>query len=242
MKLPTLHPWPTHVLEARELQGRLARTVTAARLRSPTRLLAGAAVEVVAQGGMVLAAVVVVEADGMHLVDVATHVTRTTFPHVPGYASFREVPALLSAFERLNHAPDVVLLNRPGQAHPRKLGTASHLGLWLQLPTVGVATELSMASAPNLAMAQGSTVPVLHEEDGLVIAMAVRSVADQPPLFVSVGHRITLLEAASVTLAACRDKRLPEPIRLAREQIVSLKKNLTRLDPEMAALVKHHKT
>jgi deoxyribonuclease V len=199
-------------------------------------------VEVDRTGTTVMVAVMVLDSRTLEPLEGATHIARNTFPVLPGYRSFREVPALVAALKKLARAPHVILVNRPGVAHPKKLGTAAHLGLWVQVPTVGVASDVQVAVPPPLADTSGTTAPVLAAEDGLVVALAVRTRASQPPLFVSVGHKVTLVEGANLTLQCCKNRRVPEPLRLAQEQVLLLRKNVTHLDAEMAALVTRART
>lgn len=136
------------------------------------------------------------------------------FPYVPGYLGFRETPVLVAAARALAPRPDVILVDGHGISHPRALGVATHLGVLLDHPTIGVAkTILCGALAGPLAEHVGARVPLVHR--GETIAMALRLRARAAPVFVSIGHKVDLDRAIAVVEAAARGYRLPEPTRRA---------------------------
>ncbi|HNW93932.1 MAG TPA: endonuclease V, partial [bacterium] len=136
-----------------------------------------------------------------------------TFPYVPGLLSFRELPLLLPLFAELQQVPDAVICDGQGRAHPRRFGLACHLGLWLDLPTVGCAKSILCGSHAPLQPAAGSMVPLtLADEE---IGTVLRTRAKIKPVYVSVGHRITLPDAVRLVQVCCTRYRLPEPIRAA---------------------------
>jgi deoxyribonuclease V len=151
---------------------------------------------------------------GGALVATAAESRRADFPYVPGYLGFREVPALLAAWARLDPKPDVILVDGQGLAHPRGLGLACHLGLVLGVPTIGVAKSLLVGEAAPGPEA-GDTAPILWQ--GRRIGMALRTRRGALPLHVSVGHRVCLATAVAIVRAACDGRRLPVPIRAAHE-------------------------
>ncbi|MFA5614064.1 MAG: endonuclease V, partial [Methanoculleus sp.] len=132
---------------------------------------------------------------------------------IPGLLTFREGPALVEAFSRLQSEPDVIFFDGQGIAHPRGLGIASHMGILLGRPTVGVAKSLLVGTVEEPGAARGSTSPMLH--DGETIGMAVRTKDRTKPVYISVGHRIDLFRAVDLVLATARGYRLPEPTRQA---------------------------
>ncbi|MFH0846842.1 MAG: deoxyribonuclease V, partial [Chloroflexota bacterium] len=135
------------------------------------------------------------------------------FPYVPGFLSFREAPLVLKAFERLTKSPDLVMVDGQGLAHPRRLGIASHLGLLLNLPTIGCAKSWLCGEYEVPPESAGSFTPLLDR--GEVIGTVLRSRTGVKPLFVSVGHKIKLESATRWVLRCCCGLRLPEPTRLA---------------------------
>lgn len=140
------------------------------------------------------------------------------FPYVPGLLTFREAPAILAALRKLRCEPNVFLFDGQGYAHPRRLGLASHIGLLIDRPSVGCAKSLLLGTFGLLHQQEGSTAP-LHDR-GQRIGMAVRTRENVKPMYVSVGHRISLEAAVRITLACCAGYRLPEPTRLA-DQLVN---------------------
>jgi len=144
-----------------------------------------------------------------------------TFPYVPGLLSFREAPPVLEAFRRLKTTPDVVLCDGQGLAHPRWFGLACHLGLWLQIPTIGCAKSRLYGTHEEPGLTRGSLCPLLHEEE--TIGTVVRTKNKVKPLFVSAGHKVTLDDAVAVVLATATRYRLPQPARLAHQAVNDLR-------------------
>jgi deoxyribonuclease V len=140
-------------------------------------------------------------------------VAQVDFPYTPGLLSFREAPVLLDALAKLKHTPDVVMCDGQGVAHPRRLGLASHVGLFLDRPCVGCAKSKLTGKYEEPGPEPGSRSPLLYR--GQVIGSVVRTKARALPLFVSPGHRIDLESSVRLVLGCCRGYRLPEPTRLA---------------------------
>lgn len=137
------------------------------------------------------------------------------FPYIPGLLSFREAPLVLRALERVELAADVLLVDGQGLAHPRRFGLACHIGLALELPTVGCAKSILLGSHSTVPEAPGSRVDLL--DDGEVVGTVVRTRQGANPLYVSIGHKVDLEGAVRLVLACCRGHRLPAPTRLAHE-------------------------
>lgn len=135
------------------------------------------------------------------------------FPYVPGLLSFREIPMLLQAWDRLVVKPDVIMADGVGIAHPRRLGIASHLGLALSIPTIGVAKSVLVGAYEMPDDIPGASAPLVHR--GEVVGAALRTRKGVKPVFVSPGHLITLEESIALVLSAVKRHRLPEPTRLA---------------------------
>src|SRR5690606_11353142 len=145
----------------------------------------------------------------------------TTFPYVPGLLSFREMPAILAAWEQLQHKPDLLLCDGQGTAHPRRFGIACHLGVWLDLPTIGVAKKRLVGRHEDVGNDKGSAVPLLDKNER--IGTVVRSRTGVNPLYVSAGHRISQDTAVEWVMACLTRYRLPEPTRQAH-RLASLEK------------------
>jgi deoxyribonuclease V len=157
--------------------------------------------------------VVVLDAEDLSLVE-QSHVKGVArFPYLPGLLSFREAPWVLDAFSRLQRRPDVLILDGHGTAHPRRFGLASHLGVLLELPTVGAAKSLLVGEHGRLGLARGSRSRLtLH---GRRVGDVVRTRTGVRPIYVSPGHRVGFERAVRLVLSTTRGLRLPEPTRLA---------------------------
>jgi deoxyribonuclease V len=197
--------------EAVAIQRNLAPFVREEPLPAPLQTIAG--VDMSVRGNAVQAAVVLLTYPELAVVDGAVWQGAVEFPYIPGLLSFREVPAVLRALEQLSTMPDLIMCDGQGRAHPRRLGIASHLGALLEWPTVGVAKSLLTGSYSGLGANKGDHVPLRAGSE--TIGAVVRSRTDVSPLYVSVGHRITLTEAVAITLACATRYRLPEPTRQA---------------------------
>ncbi|MDX1390418.1 MAG: endonuclease V, partial [Acidobacteriota bacterium] len=173
--------------EAKTLQHDLrARVETRDRLNKDVQRLAGADVSYDRGGTVLFAAVVVLDTETLETVETATAVGRARFPYIPGYLSFRESPAVVEAFTRLRRRPDLLMVDGHGLAHPRSFGIASHLGVLLDLPTIGVAKSVLVGEAGDPGPRRGSTAPlVVHGKRAAVVLRTRTAVA---PVYVSIGH------------------------------------------------------
>jgi deoxyribonuclease V len=213
MDIHPQHRWDVTPAEALALQRALAaHIVTDTPLRS-WELVAGCDVSHDRFSTTLYAGVVVLRADDFSVVERRSAVAQVDFPYRPGLLSFREAPVLLEALAKVEHAPDVVMCDGQGIAHPRRLGLASHVGLFLDRPCVGCAKSKLTGKYDEPGPEPGSRSPLLYR--GRVIGSAVRTKARALPVFVSPGYRIDLDSAVRLVLACCRGYRLPEPTRLA---------------------------
>lgn len=217
MRVLDLHPWDVSPREAaaiqRQLRDRL--TIGGGPALADLRLVAGADAAYRREAGVTVAygAVVVLRFPELDVVETRFARRPVAFPYVPGLLAFRELPALLEAFRQVEQAPDVVLVDGHGYAHPRRFGLASHLGLLLDLSTVGCAKSRLVGRVDEPANERGAFTPLVDR--GEVVGAAVRTRPGHAPLFVSPGHRVSVERAVTITLACCRDAFLPEPTRLA---------------------------
>ncbi len=167
----------------------------------------------------IYAAVVVMTFPSLDVVEKTCTVQEIPFPYIPGLLSFREGPAIADAFYHLTTVPDLILINGHGYAHPKRIGIASHVGVVLDVPSIGVAQRLLTGNAVMPGAGRGSMAPVLDNNE--TIGMAVRTVADAKPVFVSAGHRVDLAQAVDLALKTTRTHRLTEPVwhadRLSRQ-------------------------
>ena len=159
------------------------------------------------------AAVVVATFPDFRIVETATAVMPTPFPYIPGLLSFREGPVLEEAFDQLRSEPDAFLFDGMGTAHPRRIGIACHMGLWLQRPTGGVGKSRLCGRNAPLPEEKGAQVPLVDR--GETIGAVVRTRTGTLPLFISPGHHADIPSAVALVLACAPKFRLPEPIRLA---------------------------
>lgn len=213
MRAESLHSWQIPPHEAVRIQLELAGWVLQEDFGGPVRYIAGTDISVSRETGIARAAIVVLRYPDLRLVEIQSAERPADFPYVPGLLSFREAPAIIEAGEKLAQTPDLILVDGQGLAHPRRFGIACHLGLLWDKPTIGCAkSRLSGLHGPVGAKA-GATAELV--EAGEIIGAAVRTRDNVKPLYVSVGHRITLDAAIRWVLNCCRGYRLPEPARLA---------------------------
>ena len=216
-----IHRWPTTVAEARRLQERLRWRLRVGNGPPTVRLVAGADCAFSPDGRTIWAGIVVVALPSLEPIAHAWAEGRVTFPYVPGYLSFREGPVFLRAAERLRVRPDLWLFDGQGIAHPRGFGLAAHLGVLLNRPSVGCAKSRLVGEHSEPGPRRGDRAPLLL--DGKRVGAVVRTRDRVRPLYVSVGHRISLAAAIRWVLACCR-YRVPEPIRLAEQLVYQLKR------------------
>ena len=206
-------PWPTDFQQAAALQRNLASQVIDFGNVRPPYLAAGADMHIRRSDGMGIATVVTVSVPELTVVESTSAAVPVDFPYIPGLLSFRELPPLLEAFFRLSAQPDVVLVDGHGRSHPRRFGLACHLGLELDLPTVGCAKSRLTGSFGDLGKDERSTADL--ELDGESIGTVFRSKRRCNPLFVSVGHKIALNQALEVVKQNLDGYKIPRALRLA---------------------------
>lgn len=205
------HPWDISPTEARALQERLRAQVQIAPLSAPPRVVGG--VDVGFQEEMARAAVVLLSFPDLTPIEAATAQVPVRFPYIPGLLAFREGPAVLAALERLRGQPDVLLFDAQGLAHPRRMGLATHLGILLDVPSIGCAKSRLWGEHEEPPPSRGSWVPLWDGEE--VIGAVLRTQDGVQPVYVSIGHRIDLETAIELVLACAPSFRLPEPLRWA---------------------------
>ncbi|TAD77293.1 MAG: deoxyribonuclease V [Oscillatoriales cyanobacterium] len=208
-----LHPWPRTIEQARIVQDQLRDRVILDDRLGEVRWVGGADLGFEEQGTIARAAVVVLSFPELERVEYAIARMPTPFPYVPGFLSFREVPAILQAFEQLHQKPDVILCDGQGYAHPRRFGLACHLGVLLDLPTIGAAKSRLIGEHDPLGPAKGDWQPTLDRAE--TVGAVVRSRHNCRPLYVSSGHRVSLPTAIDLVLRCTTRYRLPETTRWA---------------------------
>jgi deoxyribonuclease V len=213
MKVKSLHSWQVTTAQAFDIQLRLASQVSRTDQLAGPHFIAGVDISVDRVRGVARGAVVVLSYPELKLVETRVVSGKVDFPYVPGLLSFREAPLTLAAFERLETAPDLVLFDGQGIAHPRRLGLAAHLGLFLDTPAIGCAKSRLCGRHDTPGLAPGSYAELV--DGGEVIGAALRTKLGTNPVYVSIGHKIDLEGAIDWVMRCCRGYRLPEPTRLA---------------------------
>lgn len=218
MKARSLHGWDLTPKEAVALQSALRGRVVREDEIGDVRRIAGVDVGFEQDGRVTRAAVAVLEYPGLALAEQVVVRVATTFPYVPGLLSFREAPAVLAAFEKVRVAPDLILYDGQGIAHPRRFGIASHVGLLLDCPSIGVAKTRLVGAHRAPANRRGAWTPLRDAGEARgeeTIGAVLRTRAGVKPLYVSIGHRVSLETAVRWTLACVTRYRLPETTRWA---------------------------
>ncbi|MUL38978.1 deoxyribonuclease V [Gloeocapsopsis dulcis] len=214
MKIPRHHSWSLTVAEAIALQEKLTKEViTIDKIPQPVQYVAGVDMGFESSGTISRAAVAVLSFPDLQLHEYAIARRTTSFPYIPGLLSFREIPALLDALEKINTTPDLILCDGQGIAHPRRLGIASHLGLILDMPTIGVAKSLLVGKHEEVPNIKGSWQPLIHRQE--TVGAALRTRVGTKPVYISSGHRVSLPTAIDYVLQCTPKYRLPETTRIA---------------------------
>jgi deoxyribonuclease V len=210
-----LHEWNLTPEDAIALQRDLAKVVIRQDHVGEVRHIAGVDMAINENNGKARAAVVLLTYPALQIVEQHIHEEPVRMPYIPGLLSFREAPCVLGAFSQLRYRPDLVMVDGAGIAHPRRIGIASHLGLWLDLPTIGCAKSILTGTYDKAALSEqaGSWVHLVYRKE--IIGAAVRTRTRVNPMIISLGHRISLETSIHYVLACCRGYRLPEPTRLA---------------------------
>ncbi len=214
MEIVRRHGWQVTTTEAIQIQKELAGQVSREGDVHP-HLIAGVDVSVNRWAGTGTGAVVVLSYPGLEVVEAQVITDSIPFPYVPGLLSFREIPLLLPVFEKLSVIPDLCIVDGQGIAHPRRIGLAAHLGLCLDIPTIGCAKSRLCGSHEEPDVVAGSYTKLIDK--GEIIGAVVRTRTGVKPVYVSTGHKIDLAAAIQWVLNCCRGYRLPEPTRLAHQ-------------------------
>jgi deoxyribonuclease V len=207
------HPWAVSPQAAREIQASFADRVETADRVGTVRTVAGVDVGFEADRRVTRAAVALLGYPGLELIDHAVSRRPTQFPYVPGLLSFREVPAVVAALEGLGTLPDLIICDGQGYAHPRRFGLACHLGVLLDVPSIGAAKTRLLGDHDPVPRTKGAWVELT--DGGEVIGAVLRTRTGVKPLFVSIGHRLSLASAIALVLGCVTRFRLPETTRWA---------------------------
>ena len=235
MRFDLCHPWNLTPSEAIAVQHRLAKEVRTDQAidLDQVELIGGVDVSSTKENPVLTAGIVVWNCLTQQIVDTSFHQIEGTFPYVPGLLSFREIPVIMPAIEKLKISPDVFFVDGQGIAHPRRLGIASHLGVLTDQPTVGVAksrlTGIDAVPGPMI----GDHVPLMDK--GEKIGAILRSRERCKPLYISAGHNINLSSALQLVISSLHGYRLPEPTRLAHLHVNAVRTSGIGLESSLAA-------
>lgn len=233
MQIPANHLWTVTYSEAVILQETLRDRIILqdpSPVTAPTTI-AGADISYARGSNRFFAAVVLLSYPAMETLEVATAIDTVTFPYIPGLLSFREGPVLVRACERLSHVPDIMVFDGQGIAHPRGLGLASHMGIILDIPTIGCAKSLLVGHHDTIEEQAGAWTPLIYQER--LVGAALRTKRKVKPVFVSQGHKISLEHALNIIQVCCRGYRLPEPTRQAHLAVNSLRERTDKIQTDL---------
>lgn len=222
MKVKKPHLWNLKPAQAVALQNRLSQKICLKPLKTTPKLAAGIDCAFTKDKKCIIAAVVTIEIAAFEVIETQWATLPLTMPYIPGLLSFREAPACIEAVKKLKTTPDIFLIDGQGIAHPRQLGLASHLGLFLDKPTVGCAKSRLVGTYQMPAKTKGSR-SALYDKDQNIIGSVLRTRTNVKPMFISPGHKCSLDDAAHITLKLTTKYRLPEPTRTAHQTVSKLK-------------------
>lgn len=213
MKYDNLHPWNLSYGEAIKIQQDLRDRIIIEPFKSEPILVAGADVSYTRGSDLFFSSVVILKTPDMTILESANAEAEVDFPYIPGLLSFREAPVLMKAFEKIKNTPDVVMFDGQGIAHPRKIGIASHIGLLLNLPSIGCAKHNLIGDYEPVGTEAGNHTPIVFNGD--IVGAVLRTKNNVSPVFVSPGYKMDVPSAIDIVMKTCRGYRLPEPTRQA---------------------------
>lgn len=216
-----LHNWDLTPLQARQLQEKLKGQVSLCPLRKKPKIVAGLDCSLDKHRGLIFAAAVVFSFPELKLIETATAQLPLTFPYVPGLLSFREIPVCLEAVKKVQQTVDLWLIDGQGIAHPRRLGLASHLGLFLNTPTIGCAKSRLIGTYDEPGAHKGDFTWLYDKDEKIGAVLRTRD--NVKPLFISPGYLCSFEDAIDLTLACTTQYRLPEPTRIAHQTVTKIK-------------------
>ena len=223
MKIATNHSWNLTEQDAIDLQVQLSRQVELTKLPSEIKRVMGVDVAYSKTSDKTCAGLVTFDVETMETVESTVFMADSTFAYIPGLFSFREIPAILGAIENITVIPDLIVCDGHGLAHPRGFGLASHLGVLLDIPTIGCAKTPLLPCEEMSQNERGATVDIVLNSN--VVGKVVRTQVGIKPVYVSAGNKITLEESVDWVLRLAPDYRLPESTRRADQLVNKTLKN-----------------
>jgi deoxyribonuclease V len=209
---PYTSPDPEIVRQLTAQQNEMQQRVVLQKPDFDLRLIAGCDSSFIGED-TILSVFVLLSYPDLEVLEKVWHHGPVELPYIPGFLAFREAPNLLEAYKKLQQKPDLIMVDGHGISHPRRLGIATHLGIHLDKPTMGVAKKVLVGKYKEPDSAKGSVAPLLYKEE--VIANVLRTKDNVKPVFVSPGHLMDLKSATDIAMACATKYKLPEPTRLA---------------------------
>lgn len=216
------HPWNLSEDEALALQQKLATHVIKNDQLNPITLIAGTDVAYEKNSNRLVAAVALLDAESLTVVETATAEGLESFPYIPGLFSFRELPPLIQALAKLQHTPDLIVCDGQGLAHPRRFGLACHLGVIYDVPAIGCGKTRLLGEHHEPETTRGAVAPLVDNNE--VIGNVLRTQTGIKPIYVSTGHRISLETACDWVLKLSPTYRLPETTRQSDQLVKTMLK------------------
>lgn len=216
------HNWQVTPKKAIAIQKKIALAVRQTKPPKPFRYIAGVDAAFSKDGVYCLAGVVLWDMETAQVIECQTATAVLRFPYIPGLLSFREAPAIIAALRKLRNRPDALVCDGQGLAHPRGCGIATHIGILVDLPTIGCAKSRLFGKYQMPSVERGATSALMHKDKQVGTVLRTKNKVN--PVFVSVGHRIDLATAEELILACARRYRLPEPTRLADQLVAAAKR------------------
>lgn len=213
MQLQYEHAWDVTPQQAKEIQLQLRDKVIITDQYQDINYVAGVDVGFEEKNTFTRAAIAILTFPGLELYEYSIARLPTQFPYIPGYLSFREIPAVLEALDKIKQLPDIFLCDGQGIAHPRRFGIACHLGVLTGLPAIGVAKSRLLGSHSIVPVEKGQSVDLVDKDE--IIGAVLRTRTNVKPLFISPGHKITLESSVRMVMQCITKYRLPETTRWA---------------------------
>lgn len=217
-----LHNWNVSPSEARNIQSQLKDNIVISPLNKDVQFVGGADVSFDKGSNLVFAAIVILNLPDLSIVERKGVAEIVDFPYIPGLLAFREGPPMLYSWEKIKKKPDVMMFDAQGLAHPRRMGLATHIGLYLDISSIGCAKSVLVGQYQEPGEKAGEFTPL--EDKGEIVGAAVRTKDRVNPVFVSIGHKVELSDAVNLVLQCSRGYRIPEPTRQAHLAVNKLRR------------------
>ena len=222
MKYLNLHSWEVNPREAIQLQKELKKKISLKKSFNKVKIVAGADVSYYKNN--MIAGIVILKFPQLEIIEKKSSLSPVNFPYIPGFLTFREGPSLLEALKKIKIEPDVILFDGQGIAHPRRMGIATHLGLFLDKPTIGCAKSRLSGKYTSVGEEKGDYTLLKEGEE--ILGAVLRTRRKVKPIFVSPGHKIDLSNSIEIVLKCIVKYRLPLPVREAHIFVNQIRNNL----------------